>query len=177
MRACAATYCKVPDSGMRPARGSRTSQSRSPPARPRKLEASARTYQQLEDARISDTGNRVRRVTLRILLRARNLVHARRRYWRSAAAPAGSDYRRGPRRLQLRAHRRCGRGDRRRAGVRAGSVQHRRRKPIASARVVGGFRPSPLGVDLGFRSKDRTNERTGRDHMKDPPRFERRKPP
>ena len=48
MRACAATYCKVPDSGMRPARGSRTSQSRSSPARPREFEASARTYQQLE---------------------------------------------------------------------------------------------------------------------------------
>ena len=73
-------------------------------------------------------------------LRARNLVHARRRYWRSAAAPADSDYRRGPRRLQLRAHRRCGRGDRRCTGVRARSVQHRRWKPIASAHLAGSVR-------------------------------------
>ena len=35
MRACAATCCKVPETGMRPARGWRTSPSRSSPARPR----------------------------------------------------------------------------------------------------------------------------------------------
>ena len=32
-------------------------------------------------ARIGDAGNRVRRATLRILLRTRHLVHARGRYW------------------------------------------------------------------------------------------------
>src|SRR5262245_21454689 len=35
MRVCAATCCRVPDSGMRPARGWQTSPSRSSPARPR----------------------------------------------------------------------------------------------------------------------------------------------
>ena len=44
-------------------------------------------------ARIGDPGNRVRRATLRILLRPRHLVHARGRYWSSGAATAGSDYR------------------------------------------------------------------------------------
>jgi nucleoside-diphosphate-sugar epimerase len=69
------------------------------------VEASARTYLGIGSARIRDTGNRIRRATLRILLRPRHLVHARGRYWRSGATPAGSDYRSGPGGLQLRAYR------------------------------------------------------------------------
>src|SRR6516164_3101073 len=41
MRACGATCCKVPDSGMHRARGWRTSSSRSSPGRPRESHASA----------------------------------------------------------------------------------------------------------------------------------------
>src|SRR5262249_24898165 len=40
------------------------------------VEAGARAYMEFE-ARIGDAGNRVRRAALRILLRPRNLVHAR----------------------------------------------------------------------------------------------------
>ena len=47
----------------------------------------------IRSARIGDASNRVRRATLRILLRPRHLVHARERHWRSSAATAGSDYR------------------------------------------------------------------------------------
>jgi 2-alkyl-3-oxoalkanoate reductase len=46
----------------------------------------------------------------------------------------------GPRRLQLRAYRRCGRGNRCRTGMPAGNIQHRRRKPVASALVADGIR-------------------------------------
>ncbi len=95
------------------------------------VEAGARTYRELEARASATPRTRVRRATLRILLRPRYLVHARGRYWRSVAATAASHYRRGPGRLQLRAYRRRGRGDRCRAGVPARSVQHRRRKPVA----------------------------------------------
>jgi len=43
------------------------------------VEAGARTYRDLE-ARIGDAGNRVRRATVRVLLRPRHLAHARGRY-------------------------------------------------------------------------------------------------
>ena len=56
------------------------------------VEGGARTYG-IGSARIGDTRNRVRRATLRILLRTRYLVHARGRYRRSGAATADSDYR------------------------------------------------------------------------------------
>jgi nucleoside-diphosphate-sugar epimerase len=45
------------------------------------VEASARTYLELETRASATPGNRVRRATLRILLRPRHLVHARGRYW------------------------------------------------------------------------------------------------
>ena len=64
------------DSGMRPAWGWRTSPSRSSPARPRESRpAPAPTWNWKRAHR--RPRNRVRRATLRILLRPRHLVHAR----------------------------------------------------------------------------------------------------
>ena len=45
------------------------------------VEASARSFLELEARASADAGYRVRRATLRILLRSRHLVHARGRYW------------------------------------------------------------------------------------------------
>jgi 2-alkyl-3-oxoalkanoate reductase len=69
-------FCKVPDSGMRPARGWRTSPSvhlqRVPGSRGQRPH-----LQGIGSACIGVAGNRVRRATVRILLRPRHLVHAR----------------------------------------------------------------------------------------------------
>ena len=103
------------------------------------VEASARTYQQLEARASAIPG--IEFVALRYgFFYGPGTWYTREGDIGDQLRRRRLDYRRGPRRLQLRAHRRCGRGDRRCAGVRAGSVQHRRWKPIASARVAGGVR-------------------------------------
>ena len=80
MRVCAATCCKVQDSGMHPGQGWRTSPRRSSEAPPRQSRpASGPTG--AGSARIGDARNRVRCATLWTLLRPRHLVHARGRYW------------------------------------------------------------------------------------------------
>ena len=68
------------------------------------VEAGARTYRELE-ARASATPG-IEFVALRYgFFYGPGTVHARGRHGRSGAAPADSDYRQGPRRLQLRAYR------------------------------------------------------------------------
>jgi NAD dependent epimerase/dehydratase family len=136
---CAATCCKVPLSGMRPARGWRTSPSRSSPAHPResrpgpaptsnwkrahrRRQESSSWHYVTDSSTAPAPGTRPRAI---LVIRCGN-------------SRFGLSVR--PGRVQLRAYRRCGRGDRCRAGVPAGSVQHRRRKPVASALVADGVR-------------------------------------
>jgi hypothetical protein len=76
------TCCRVPDSGMRPARGWRTSPSRSSPARPRESRpapAPTGTWKHAHRRRRGSSSSRCGTGSS-VLLRRRHLVHARGRY-------------------------------------------------------------------------------------------------
>jgi len=124
MRGCAVTCCKARHTGASRAPASPTTARRSPSMlRPLSLRAHAG----MPVWNLRQRGHRTS--SLSAYATAFSTVRvpgtARRRHGRASPPTAGSDYRRWPRRVELGAHRRCGRGDGSCARMRSRRVQHR----------------------------------------------------